>query len=394
MSHLDHCRATLLAALRHYRPTFTRDAANELLLEELSYWLACDAAGCEAHWREHSEKKLDGDPKGAPLDPQRGILLMGDPGRGKSLFLSALGMAKRHIEGDAKGYRTVAAAQLARGFELSGYQALTGYERGDLHISDLGTEQDVRHKGYPPTVNTIAKLIEARWIPWEQAVTTGKQDLTFIDTNHDAAWMNERYKIDGITRFTSRLKAMVRATVLYGQDWRPHVPAITHRRPPAPEVKPTPTLSGPELSRRVAIVIAELKANKTPFAPLGSKLRTTLDVPAEHKPVKSGKLALFREKIRGMSTADLNSIRANAINELEYAAAPFVSMIDEELAAASADQEALEATPLQASGAGSNAVDHTNTSTPTPTTNGTQPESSDRDDQEKQASKAAVHLQH
>ncbi len=142
----------------------------------------------------------------------RGLLLWGEPGRGKTFFLSRFCLAAR----------TVRALQIAELYQEWGRaKVLTWLEQDILDVvpddyyrltlDDLGAEPTGKRFG--ETTEILADVIDQRYREWQRR---GWGGATFFSTNLAPPELADRYG----ERTTSRLAEMAAAIHLDGPDWR------------------------------------------------------------------------------------------------------------------------------------------------------------------------------
>ena len=142
----------------------------------------------------------------------RGLLLWGEPGRGKTIFLSRFCLAAR----------TVRALQIAELYQEWGRARVLDWLAADqldivpddhyqLAIDDLGAEPT--GKRYGETTEILADVVDQRYREWQRRGWAG---ATFFSSNVSPDKLADRYG----ARTASRLAEMCAVIHLTGPDWR------------------------------------------------------------------------------------------------------------------------------------------------------------------------------
>lgn len=167
----------ITAKARETCPDWIMDADNEQVVTSIAAWLA----------REPRQN----------IDLNKGILLVGNVGTGKSLLLRAVREAMRDAYGTQFGMRTC--AEMVRSYSDQGYDDLERWMIAPhVCFDDLGAEGEAIH--YGKRTNIMAEVIEARY----DRMGSGKKCWTHLSTNLGTDQIQERYG----ARVASRLRHM------------------------------------------------------------------------------------------------------------------------------------------------------------------------------------------
>ncbi|OPZ23857.1 MAG: hypothetical protein BWZ02_03060 [Lentisphaerae bacterium ADurb.BinA184] len=142
----------------------------------------------------------------------RGLLLWGEPGRGKTLFLGKF----------CRAARTVRALQIAELYQEWGRARVLNWLAEDqldivpedyyqLAIDDLGAEPTGKRFG--ETTEILADAVDQRYRQWQRRGWAG---ATFLSTNLSPDQLADRYG----ARTASRIAEMCAVINLTGPDWR------------------------------------------------------------------------------------------------------------------------------------------------------------------------------
>ena len=202
---LDAAKRCLWHALRRICPAYVVDDDNAATLRSIAQWMVADASN--------------------GIDPNRGLLLRGPVGTGKSDMMRGLSAAMTTAGGT--GFPVVSVKRIVYEYSRSderveqGPSVVMRYAAIDhLCLDDLGTEEDGKH--YGKTVSVIADLIAFRYDRWR----TG-HGITHITTNLDNAALCAKYD----ERTVSRLSEIVNVLAVPGADRR-HAEGNTPRPVP------------------------------------------------------------------------------------------------------------------------------------------------------------------
>lgn len=128
------------------------------------------------------------------IDPDKGILLTGPVGCGKTTIMKLI----RHIVPHIRPYEIIPARNVTFGFNHLGYQVIDDYGNGDLYcFDDIGVEPIGRHFG--KDCNVIGEILLSRH---EIYLKNGIK--THATTNLNADELEERYG----KRVRSRMREM------------------------------------------------------------------------------------------------------------------------------------------------------------------------------------------
>lgn len=190
--------------------TFHLDAENRDAVEMLAIWLA--------------RQSCDG------MDPNRGILLIGNVGSGKTLLMRS---ASRVIE-DAYGVRSFGVkgcSDLVRMFNEDGYAGDIDMWINAPHVclDDMGTEGEAIHFG--KRTNLIGEMIEARY----DRAMRGVKAWTHITTNLSTDAIKERYGARVYSRIAHMCNAIGIGVSENAVDRRRNAPAMPLREQQNPD---------------------------------------------------------------------------------------------------------------------------------------------------------------
>jgi len=79
------------------------------------------------------------------LNPRKGILLIGNPGSGKTILLELFGTLVRNVDG--LSFKIMTCADASRNYSLSGEKSLAKLFQGNYFFDDLGNEPAANHFG-------------------------------------------------------------------------------------------------------------------------------------------------------------------------------------------------------------------------------------------------------
>ncbi len=150
------------------------------------------------------------------LDPQRGLMLHGDIGTGKTTMLEiarifAQRMRPRDDKGRLYGFRTASAIGVASDFNSEGYGGIRTYCESDRQaFDDLGLEPTSVNY-YGTRVNPMQHVLLARY---DRFTATG--DFTHITTNLNLQGIRDLYG----DQVYDRCKQMFNMVEMNGSTWR------------------------------------------------------------------------------------------------------------------------------------------------------------------------------
>lgn len=139
------------------------------------------------------------------LDPTKGILLIGNPGGGKTIMMKTMRDVMLHSD-HTFGWTTC--RQIAQSFGVSGFKDIIKWGSGckwHTMFDDLGAEGDMTYFG--TKANVMADIIQDRY---ENFID--KKFKMHITTNLDWDGIRERYGV----RVESRLHEMCNVLILRG----------------------------------------------------------------------------------------------------------------------------------------------------------------------------------
>lgn len=150
------------------------------------------------------------------LDPQKGLMLHGDIGTGKTTMLEIArvftqAMRPRDDRGRLYGFRTTSAIGVASAFNSEGYDGIRTYCETDRQaFDDLGLEpRSVNY--YGTRVNPMQHVLLARYDRW-----TSRGDFTHVTTNLNLQGIQQEYG----DQVYDRCKQMFNMVEFAGKTWR------------------------------------------------------------------------------------------------------------------------------------------------------------------------------
>ena len=283
-------------------PGWTIDDNNRQPVQKVAAWLA-------------RESRPD-------LDRNKGLLIIGNVGTGKSLLIRAVREAMRDVWGASFGMR--GCADMSRDFnpkDSGGYQAIEPWINAPhVCFDDLGTEpRESIHMGL--RTNLMAEVIEGRY----DRLMRGQKAWTHFTTNLGLPEIEERYGPRAFSRLRHICNVVDLGTAADSVDRRASAAAIiTPKEVDNPDNVYTvvhPSIAA-RLQEALAPTLAALKAETA------GKMR----VVESGSPSQSADLEKFRELCEVATEAQLMSEReALLLNNTPGAALPFVAIIDAEL---------------------------------------------------------------
>src|SRR5690606_4047270 len=156
---------------------------DEVVLYKLCIYFIRDFQACE---------KLN-------IDPNKGILLSGPVGCGKTSLMKLL----RHIVPHQKPYELIPARNITFAYNNIGYKTIQEYGNSSFYcFDDLGVETTGRHFG--KDCNVMAEILISRY-DLSQGQSSKHNKRTHLTTNLNALEIEDRYG----ERVRSRLREMV-----------------------------------------------------------------------------------------------------------------------------------------------------------------------------------------
>lgn len=279
---------------RQLCPDFTIDDHNRQPITTVAAWLA----------REGRQG----------MDLNKGLLLVGNVGSGKTLLMRAVRSAMQQAYGSQFGMRPC--SEMVRAFTDGGYSDIEGWMTAPhVCFDDLGTESEAVH--YGKRTNLMAEVIEVRY----DRLQSGRKCWTHITTNLGTDQIRERYG----ERAFSRLRHMTNLVDLGAGS----VAKDRRQSATAPVFKPEPVIAHNVYTAVHPDIAARIRAALPP------KVKT-LRIEGDAHPkseTQSEHLQQFVRELPGKSREYLmdGMERIKAKNS-ELVARPYILAIEDELA--------------------------------------------------------------
>lgn len=252
-------------------------------------------------------------------DVNKGLLITGHKGSGKTLLLRALALCLDYT----MNFQTHSTRKITSAYNADGDEGIASFTRS-RHIAydDLGDERTGQH--YGDKVEVMSLVVQDRY---EMFVDQGC--LTHFTTNLTPSEIKERYG----ERVYSRLKHMVNiirvGAEVNATDRRNEAPAPVARQPVRQVAPPEP--ASPEVVaagfQKVKDVIASAKAQMVEAKPA----RSMEVVRRSPKEIEDEKMEVFKVQLRSKSQSELETLRDELEAKDKDAAAPLLELIDREI---------------------------------------------------------------
>lgn len=246
------------------------------------------------------------------MDLNKGLLLVGNVGSGKTLLMRSVRAAMQQAYGSQFGLRPC--AEMVRAFSDGGYGDIEGWMTAPhVCFDDLGTESEAVH--YGKRTNLMAEVIEARY----DRLQSGRKCWTHLTTNLGTDQIRDRYG----ERAFSRLRHMTNLVDLGAGS----VAKDRRQTATAPAFKPEPvnadnvyTAVHPDIASRILAMMP----------PRVKTLR--IDREPVERPTQESDVARFVTKIKSASEQDLRAAKDYFIKSYpEAECGPYLRAIDAEL---------------------------------------------------------------
>lgn len=275
------------------------DADNSGAIDACSVWLA----------RE----------KGTMIDLNKGLLVMGHVGTGKTMLMRTVRQAMRDAYGTQFGIKSC--SDLVRDFSEQGYEGIEKWMTAPhVCFDDLGTEnREAMH--YGKRSNLMVEVIEARY----ERMLQGVKCWTHITTNLDADEIKKHYGERVASRIQHMMNILALGASLGAKDRRKRAAAPVHGSQINPDniyevVHPSVAT---RLQESIAPIVAKMKADR----PIPMKVAHSAEADRER----------FAEACRGMDVGELEARRADYKKDYPMntnghsEAMKYVAIIDAEL---------------------------------------------------------------
>lgn len=278
-------------------PSWVVDEANRQPVQKVAAWLAREAR--------------------PDLDRNKGLILIGNTGTGKTVLMRALREAMRDVWGVSFGIRSC--ADMSRDFnpkDTGGYQAVEPWINAPhVCFDDLGTEpRESVHMGLKS--NLMAEVIEGRY----DRLMRGQKAWTHFTTNLGIPEIEERYGARAFSRLRHICNVVDMGTAADSVDRRTMAPAIVVPKPQE-DADNIYSVIHPSLAARMMEAVKEVKAGMViEMNPPQLTEGTSQDVD----------LGAAKEAFATKTVDELKEMRRlMLLNNTPMAAEPFVRAVDE-----------------------------------------------------------------